>query len=72
VTSRRLVHLDPSPHPEEGGRRTQSELSALAAVRANDDRLLLRTLEGDEWSLSDIRPSGRAREAAEQIERLRE
>jgi predicted Zn-dependent peptidase len=71
VTSRRVVHLDPSPHPEEGGRRTQSELSELAAVRAKEDRLLLRTQEGDEWSVSDIRPSGRALEVAEQIERLR-
>ena len=71
MTSRRVVHLDPSPHPEEGGRRTQSELSALAAVRAKEDRLLLRTREDDEWSVSDIRPSGRALEAAGEIERLR-
>jgi predicted Zn-dependent peptidase len=71
VTSRRVVHLDPSPDPEEGGRRTQWELSALAAVEANGDRLLLRTQEGDEWGVSDIRPSGRALEAAEEIDRLR-
>ena len=71
VTSRRVVHLDPSPDPEEGGRRTQSQLSTLAAVRVNDDRLEIRTQEGHEWSVSDIRPAGRAQEAADQIERLR-
>jgi hypothetical protein len=43
---------------------------ALAAVRAEDDRLLLRTQDGDEWSVSDIRPSARALEAAREIERL--
>ena len=36
----------------------QPEAHTLAAVEAKDDRLLLRMQEADEWSVSDISPSG--------------